>query len=115
MSQRANRSNEGTAREHAGAALGLYETVWELFAEAQKRQALHTKDYFLESALGNLRTPAERNLDVSEKLVEQAREGRAAGWVLAREPANAYDEFLECLFFYYRENGRAARSDIRQE
>ena len=114
MSRRAHRSNEGTAREHAGAALGVYETVWELFAEAQKRQALHTKG-FLESALGNLRTRAERNFDVSEKLVEQAREGRAAGWVLAREPANAYDEFLECLFFYYRENGRAARSGIRQE
>lgn len=114
MTQRAPRPNEGTSQEHAGAARGVYETVWELFAEAQEHQALHTKSFF-ESALGNLRTRAERNLDVSEKLVEQAREGREAGRVLTRESANAYDEFLECLFFYYRESVRAARSDIRQE
>ncbi len=48
-------------------------------------------------------------LDTWREQVEQARRGQSAGRNLAREgAANPYEDFLECLFFYYREDARAA-------
>ncbi len=61
---------------------------------------------FLDGTIGNLRTRAERNLDASRELVEQARRGQEAGRVLYRESANAYVGFLDSIFFHYRESVR---------
>ena len=52
----------------------------------------------------NLRTQPERNLDAAEELTKHARKGQEAGRVLAQESAEAYLDFLDSLFFYYREN-----------
>jgi hypothetical protein len=47
--------------------------------------------------------------------VKQARRGQEASWslaqVLAQESADAYEDFLESVFFYYRENARATKKD----
>ena len=65
-----------------------------VYAEAQERQVQLTRSFF----------------EASQELVEQTRRGRPAGRNLAREgSANPYAEFLECLFFYYREDARAAQ------
>ena len=57
---------------------------------------------FLDGTIGNLRTQAERNLDTSRELVEQARRGQEA----SQESANAYMDFLDSIFFHYRESLR---------
>jgi hypothetical protein len=45
----------------------------------------------------------------SQELVEQARRRQPVGRNFAREGAEKpYEEFLECLLFYYREDARAA-------
>ncbi len=65
----------------------------EVYTEAQGRQAWLTRSFF----------------EASQELVEQARRGQSASRNLAREgAANLYEDFLECLFFYYREDARAA-------
>jgi hypothetical protein len=48
--------------------------------------------------------------EASQEVVEQeARRRQPAGRNLAREGSeNPYEEFLECLLFYYREDARAA-------
>ena len=50
--------------------------------------------------------------------VEQARRGQEAGWGLARdlarESADAYEEFLESIFFYYGENVKAAEKGTKE-
>jgi hypothetical protein len=91
-----------------------YKMGWDRLAEANEGQTRLAKN-LSEGTMRNLRTQAERNLDAAEELTEAAREGQEAGRVLARESAEAYMDFVDSLFFYYRENARAAeRSTIRE-
>jgi hypothetical protein len=53
-------------------------------------------------------------LDAWREQVEQARRGQEAGWSLPRESAEAYEDFLDSLFFYYGENARAAEKGTRE-
>ena len=107
-------SNEETAWRHAGAARGWYETVWDLFTEAQKRQAVDTKDFF-ESTFGHLKPQAKSNLDASEGLVEHAPEGERTVRSSPESRRMRTMSSSTAYFFYYRENVRAAESDVRQE
>ena len=65
-------------------------------------------------------TQEEHNdlLDIWREQVEQARRGQEANWslarVLARESAEAYEDFLDSIFFYYGENARAAERATRE-
>jgi hypothetical protein len=69
-------------------------------------------------------TPKEHNdlLDVWREQVDQARRGQAASWSLAQgvaqgvaqESADAYEDFLESVFFYFGENARAAEKGTRE-
>jgi hypothetical protein len=57
-------------------------------------------------------------LDTWREQVEQARRGQEAGWSLAqglaRDSANAYEDFLDSVFFYFGENARAAEKGARE-
>jgi hypothetical protein len=57
-------------------------------------------------------------LDAWREQVEQARRGQEAGWSLAqelaRDSADAYEDFLDSIFFYYGENARAAEKGSRE-
>jgi hypothetical protein len=65
-------------------------------------------------------TSEEHNdlLDVWREQVNQARRGQEASWsvahVLAQESAEAYEDFLESVFFYFGENARAAEKGTRE-
>jgi len=64
-------------------------------------------------------TSEEHNdlLDVWREQVNQARRGQEASWSLAqglaRDSADAYEDFLESVFFYYGESARAAEKVAR--
>jgi hypothetical protein len=64
-------------------------------------------------------TPQEHNvlLDVWREQLNQARRGQEASWSLAQglaqESAEAYEDFLESVFFYFGENARAAENGTR--
>lgn len=82
--------------------------------EEQHRQGRLAQG-FLEDHMEHLRTRAESNLSSSEELIEQARKGQVeANEILAKESANAYEEFLDSLFVYYRESLRAAEMGARR-
>ena len=57
-------------------------------------------------------------LDAWREQVEQARRGQEAGWSLAQgltqQSAEAYEDFLESIFYYYGENVRAAEKGTRE-
>ena len=65
-------------------------------------------------------TPEGHNdlLEVWREQVNQARRGQEASWSLAqdlaRDSADAYEDFLESVFFYYGENARAAEKGTGQ-
>ena len=104
--QQIKRINEGAQRVVVD-TLESYKMGWDRLAEANEDQTRFAKN-LSEGTMRNLRTQAERNMEAAEELTEHAREGQEAGRVLARESADAYMDFLDSLFFYYRENARAA-------
>jgi hypothetical protein len=53
-------------------------------------------------------------LDVWREQVNQARRGQEASWSLAQQSADAYEDFLESIFFYFGENARAAEKGTRE-
>ena len=109
--QQIKRINEGAQRVVVD-ALESYKMGWDRLVEANEGQTRLAKN-LSEGTMRNLRTQAERNMDAAEELTKHAREGQEAGQVLARESAEAYTAFVDSLFFYYRENARAAeRSTI---
>jgi hypothetical protein len=61
-------------------------------------------------------TSEEHNdlLDVWREQVNQARRGQEASLSLAQQSADAYEDFLESVFFYYGENARAAEKGTRE-
>ncbi len=61
-------------------------------------------------------TSEEHNdlLDVWREQVNQARRGQEASWSLAQQSADAYEDFLESVFFYYGKNARAAEKGTRE-
>jgi hypothetical protein len=65
-------------------------------------------------------TPEEHYdlLDVWREQVDQARRGQDASSSLAQglaqESAEAYEDFLESVFFYFGENARAAEEGTRE-
>ena len=65
-------------------------------------------------------TPEGHNdlLNIWREQVNQARRGQEASWSLAqglaRNSADAYEDFLESVFFYYGENARAAEKGTKE-
>ena len=61
-------------------------------------------------------TSEEHNdlLDVWREQVNQARRGQEASLSLAQQSAEAYEDFLESVFFYYGKNARAAEKGTRE-
>ena len=53
-------------------------------------------------------------LDVWREQVNQARRGQQASWSPAQQSAEAYEDFLESIFFYYGGNARAAEKGTRE-
>jgi hypothetical protein len=57
-------------------------------------------------------------LDVWREQVDRARRGQEVGWSLAQdlaqESAEAYEDFLESVFFYYGENTRAVEKGTKE-
>jgi hypothetical protein len=70
---------------------------------AQELNAQLTQDFF-NGVINNLRTQAESNRALAEDLIEQRRRQQEASQTLAQESANAYMDFLNSMFSYYRGN-----------
>jgi hypothetical protein len=65
-------------------------------------------------------TPEEHNdlLDLWREQVDQARRGQELSWSLAQglaqESAEAYEDFLESVFFYFGEKAGAAEEGTKE-
>ena len=57
-------------------------------------------------------TSEEHNdlLDVWREQVSQARRGQEASLSLTQQSADAYEDFLESVFFYYGENAKVHKN-----
>jgi hypothetical protein len=91
------------AEKFADAIKESYQSIADRSVSAQELNAQLTQDFF-NGVINNLRTQAEGNRALSEDLIEQQRKQREASRALAKESVNAYTDFLNSMFAYYKGN-----------
>jgi polyhydroxyalkanoate synthesis regulator phasin len=91
------------AEKFADALKESYQSIADRSVSAQELNAQLTQDFF-NGVINNLRTQAENNRALSEDLIEQQRKQREASRALAKESVNAYTDFLNSMFAYYKGN-----------
>jgi hypothetical protein len=64
--------------------------------------------------INNLRTQAESNRALAEDLIEQQRKQQEASQALTQESVNAYMDFLNSMFSYYRGGLDEAQRSAKQ-
>ena len=103
MDQKQQQQVNEAAEKFADALKESYQSIADRSVSAQELNAQLTQDFF-NGVINNLRTQAEGNRALSEDLIEQQRKQREASRALAKESANAYTDFLNSMFAYYKGN-----------
>ena len=100
MDQKQQKQVNEAAEKFADALKESYQSIANRSVSAQELNAQLTQDFF-NGVINNLRIQAEGNRALSEDLIEQQRE---ASRTLAQESVNAYTDFLNSMFAYYKGN-----------
>jgi hypothetical protein len=114
MDQRQQQQINEAAEKFASAIKESYQALAERGVSAQELNAQLTQDFF-NGVINNLRTQAESNRALAEDLIEQQRKQQEASQALAQESVNAYTDFLNSMFAYYRGNLDEAQRGARQQ
>jgi polyhydroxyalkanoate synthesis regulator phasin len=103
VDQKQQKQVNEAAEKFADALKESYQSIADRSVSAQELNAQLTQDFF-NGVINNLRTQAEGNRALSEDLIEQQRKQREASRALATESVNAYTDFLNSMFAYYKGN-----------
>jgi hypothetical protein len=101
MDERQQRQVNEAAEKFAEAIKESYQALADRSVSAQELNAQLTQEFF-NGVINNLRTQAEGNRALAEDLIEQQRKQQQASQALAQESVNAYTDFLNSMFSYYR-------------
>ena len=101
MDERQQRQVNEAAEKFAEAIKESYQALADRSVSAQELNAQLTQEFF-NGVINNLRTQAESNRALAEDLIEQQRKQQEASQRLAQESVNAYTDFLNSMFSYYR-------------
>ncbi len=103
MDERQQKQVNEAAEKFAEAIKESYQALADRSVSAQEINAQLTQDFF-NGVISNLRTQAENNRALAEDLVEQQKKQQEASQALTQESVNAYMDFLNSMFAYYRGN-----------
>ena len=103
MDEKQHKQVNEAAGKFADALKESYQSITDRSVSAQELNAQLTQDFF-NGVINNLRTQAESHRALSEDLIEQQRKQQEASRTLAQESVNAYMDFLNSMFAYYRGN-----------
>jgi aromatic ring-opening dioxygenase LigB subunit len=113
MDEKQQRQINEAAEKFAEAIKESYQALSERSVSAQELNAQLTQDFF-NGVIDNLRTQAENNRALAEDLIEQQRKQQEASQALTQESVNAYTEFLNSMFSYYRGSLDEAQRSARK-
>ena len=113
MDERQQRQVNEAAEKFAEALKESYQSIAERSVSAQELNAQATQDFF-NGVINNLRTQAENNRALADDLLEQQRKQQEASQALAQESVNAYTDFLNSMFSYYRGSLDEAQRSTKQ-
>jgi transcriptional regulatory protein LevR len=109
--QEYQRLNEA-AEQFADALVQSYQAVSELGVTTQERNVQLTEEFF-NKVVSNLRTQADANLQLSEQIAEQQQRQVEAAQALTRETVDAYMDFANSVFGFWREGTQVANTGAR--
>lgn len=89
------------SQKFADAVKGSYEAIARRGASAQEVNTDLTRNFF-NGVINNLQNQAEGNRALTRELAEQQQRQREATQALTQESLNAYTDFLNSMFSYYR-------------
>ncbi len=101
MDERQQKRVNEAAEKFAEAIKESYQALADRSVSAQELNAQLTQEFF-NGVINNLRTQAENNRALAEDLIEQQRKQQEASQQLTQESVNAYMDFLNSMFSYYR-------------
>ena len=113
MEERQQKQVNEAAEKFAEAIKESYQALADRSVSAQELNAQLTQDFF-NGVINNLRTQAESNRALAEDLIEQQRKQQEASQALTQESVNAYTEFLNSMFSYYRGSLDEAQRSAKQ-
>src|SRR5215216_927019 len=113
MDERQQKQVNEAAEKFAEAIKESYQALADRSVSAQELNAQLTQDFF-NGVINNLRTQAESNRALAEDLIEQQRKQQEASQALTQESVNAYTEFLNSMFSYYRGSLDEAQRSARK-
>ena len=113
MDERQQKQVNEAAEKFAEAIKESYQALAERSVSAQELNAQLTQEFF-NGVISNLRTQAENNRALAEGLIEQQRKQQEASQALTQESVNAYTEFLNSMFSYYRGSLDEAQRSARK-
>jgi polyhydroxyalkanoate synthesis regulator phasin len=113
MDERQQKQVNEAAEKFAEAIKESYQALADRSVSAQEINAQLTQDFF-NGVINNLRTQAESNRALAEDLIEQQRKQQEASQALTQESVNAYTDFLNSMFSYYRGGLDEAQRSARQ-
>lgn len=103
MDEKQKKQVNEAAEMFADALKESYQSLADRSVTAQELNAQLTQDFF-NGVINNLRTQAGNNRALSEDLIQQQRKQQEASKALAQESVNAYMDFLNSMFTYYKGN-----------
>jgi hypothetical protein len=112
MDERQQRQVNEAAEKFAEAIKESYQALADRSVSAQELNAKLTQEFF-NGVINNLRTQAENNRALAEDLIDQQRKQQEASQALAQESVNAYMDFLNSMFSYYRGSLEEAQRSTR--
>src|SRR5215212_9567713 len=113
MDERQQKQVNEAAEKFAEAIKESYQALADRSVSAQELNAQLTQDFF-NGVINNLRTQAESNRALAEDLIQQQRKQQEASQALTQESVNAYTEFLNSMFSYYRGSLDEAQRSARK-
>jgi hypothetical protein len=113
MDEKQQKQVNEAAEKFADAIKESYQALADRSVSAQELNAQLTQEFF-NGVINNLRTQAESNRALAEDLIEQQRKQQEASQTLTQESVNAYMDFLNSMFSYYRGSLDQVQKSTRQ-
>jgi hypothetical protein len=101
------------AKQFADAVRGSYQAVADRSVSAQELNAELTQQFF-NTVIGNLRTQAEENRQMTQQLADQQQRQAEATRTIAQESVGAYMEFMDSMFSYWQGGLQTAEQGARE-
>ena len=112
MTEQRQQQISEAAEKFADALRESYQAVADRAVSAQELNVEMTHAFF-NRVIDNLRSQADQNREMTQRLADQQEQQREAAQTLTQESVNAYMDFINSMFSFYQSGIAAAERSSR--